>query len=261
MSLRAASWKMWSFNISRMKLRTLLVEDEPLSQFYLGSLLKQLPMVEVVAKAGTEEEAITAIQALKPDLIFLDIELHSGTGFGVLRRTEHLDFSVVFTTALEQHAIEIIKLSGVPYLQKPIEAEELTLMVSKVQSTGKEVKTALAYLLRTLHNENKPHHIALQNERGIEYVELDRVLFIKEQGPAVFHLHNGLVKPDIRPLKEIESLLASFGFFRDAATHIVNIHQIKSVPAGGDSILMADGSLVPLSAKKREALLSQLSRR
>jgi two-component system LytT family response regulator len=83
---------MWSFNISRMKLRTLLVEDEPLSQFYLGSLLKQLPMVEVVAKAGTEEEAITAIQALKPDLIFLDIELHSGTGFGVLRRTNTSTF-------------------------------------------------------------------------------------------------------------------------------------------------------------------------
>jgi two-component system LytT family response regulator len=244
-----------------MKLRTLIVEDEPLSQFYLGSLLKQLPMVEVVAKAGTEEEAITAIHALKPDLIFLDIELHSGTGFGVLRRTEHLDFSVVFTTALEQHAIEIIKLSGVPFLQKPIEAEELTLIISKVQSTGEEAKTALTCLLHTLKNENKPHHIALRNERGIEHAELDHVLFIKEQGPAVFHLHNGLVKPDIRPLKEIESLLASFGFFRAAATHIVNIHKIKSVPADGDKIVMEDGSFVPLSAKKREALLSQLSRR
>ena len=242
-----------------MKLRTIIVEDEPLSQFYLNSLLKHLPMVEVMAKVATEEEAITSIQSLNPDLVFLDIELHSGTGFEVLRKIEKLDFSVVFTTALEQHAIKIIKLSGVPYLQKPIDAEELSLVVSNIQKNREVERTALGHLLHTLHHNNKPYSIALQCENGIEYAELDQVLYIKGDDTTIFYLPNGLCKYDNRPLKEIEGLLKDFHFFRAAISHIVHVKKIKSISPDGEKILMTDGSFVPLSAKKREALLEQLS--
>jgi two-component system LytT family response regulator len=241
-----------------MKLRTLIVEDEPLSQYYLGSLLKHLPQVEVVAKAGTEEEAITAIQSLKPDLVFLDIELHSGTGFEVLRKTQPQSYSVVFTTALEQQAIKIIKLSGVPFLQKPIDAEELARKVNDVQKNREAVKTSLAYLLQTLHRGCKPYHMALHGEKGLEYAELEQIVYVTAESGTVFHLQNGVRKTDTRPFKEIEALLTDFGFFRVSAAHMVHLHNLKNILPGGDKLLLSDGSIIPLSPKRHAALATLL---
>jgi two-component system LytT family response regulator len=241
-----------------MKLRTLIVEDEPLSQHYLGSLLKHLPLVEVVAKAGTGEEAIASIQSLKPDLVFLDIELHSGTGFEVLRKTQPQTYSVVFTTALEQQAIKIIKLSGVPFLQKPIDAEELARKVNDVQKNGEEVKTSLAYLLQALHNDCKPYHMALHGEKGLEYAELEQVVYVTAESGTVFHLQNSVQRTDTRPFKEIEALLTDLGFFRVSAAHMVHLHNVKNILPGGDKLLLSDGSIIPLSPKRHAALATLL---
>lgn len=243
-----------------MKLRTLLVEDESLSQFYLNSLLKQLPMVEVLAKAATEEEAILAIETLKPDLVFLDIELYAGSGFEVLRKTHQLEFSVVFTTALEQQAIKIIRLSGVPFLQKPIDADELAQAVTNVQKNKEAEQTALGCLLETLHHNNVPQHINIRYEEVAEYVRLDDVISIetKEAGTVVLLRQNSIKKSSLT-IKDWENLLSGFKFFRTAATHLVNIKAVEQITGNVTAVLMKDGSAIPLSPKKSDAFITALN--
>lgn len=243
-----------------MKLRTLIVEDEPLSLHYLRSLLSRLPDIEIAGHAATEDEAVTAIPSLQPDLVFLDIELHSGTGFEVLRKTQHLRYSVVFTTALEQQAIKMIKLSGVPFLQKPIDADELAAMINCLSLHGKDDRTSLEYLLQAVEHDETPKYMSLHGDGARQYVELAEVLYITSGSPSSFFLREGQVKTDERSLKELESLLEDAHFFRSAASHLVNLKGVKDVVPGEDSIRLVDGSLVPLSPKKRDAFMAQWGR-
>src|SRR5690242_3535970 len=103
-----------------MPLRTIIVEDELHSREFLNNVLTEFcPETEVIAFATSKEEAISAITALKPDLVFLDIELQHGTGFDVLRGLDRPAFHVVFTTGSGHHSIKAIQFSGVDYLLKP----------------------------------------------------------------------------------------------------------------------------------------------
>ena len=243
-----------------MKLRTLLVEDEPLSQYYLNSLLLRLSNVDIVGTAATEDEAVAAITSLKPELVFLDIELHSGTGFDVLRKTRHHQLSVVFTTALEQQAIRMIKLSGVPFLQKPIDADELSATVDEVSTGAGKGQTAQQHLLQTLDNGNVPQRMLVREGNTSQYIELERIVHIASGDRTFIHLREGNTHTDGRSLKELESLLEDLRFFRCAATHLVNLKCVRSVSPDGQSLVLADGTSVPLSPKKREALLDELAR-
>jgi two-component system LytT family response regulator len=243
-----------------MKLRTLIVEDEPLSQHYLNSLLSQLPEVEVAARAATEEDAITAIESLKPDLVLLDIELHNGTGFEVLCKTRHLHYMVIFTTALEQQAIRMIKLCGVPFLQKPIDAEELYLLIKNLPGEDGEARKALDYLLKALESDHVPQYMSLQGEGPRQYIALDDVLYMTSGNPTTLKLRDGTVKTDLRSIKELESLLEDVHFFRSAATHLVNLKNVEAIAPGEDSIRLLQGAAVPLSPKKRGSLSERLER-
>jgi two-component system LytT family response regulator len=241
-----------------MQLRIVIIEDEPLSQYYLANLLQQLPLIDLTAKVSTEEEAVAAVNDLLPDLVFLDIELHTGTGFEVLRKTEQKHFAVIFTTALEQHAIKIIKLSGVPFLQKPIDADELANLVNTFIHKKEMYTIARQHLLQTLHNNYTPFHMALYDEEAVTYVQLEDILYIATENGTCFYLHDGCSKIDMRPLKEIESLLAELHFFRATATHIVNIKKIKAVAPTGDHMRLVNETTIPLSVKKWPALMEQL---
>lgn len=238
-----------------MKIRTLLVEDEPLSMQYVSFLLMQLPQVEIVGKAATEEEAIRLVRTLNPDLLLLDIELHSGTGFEVVKKLGQVDATVVFTTALDHHAIKIIRLSGVSFLQKPIDAEELQAVLQTIAlpEQKKHSQKALAVLLETLNNGHTPLQMALPQDDKTEYIILKDLLRIETDGDGtMLFLPDKTVKKSSRSIKEFEALLADFYFFRAHATHLVNLKQVKEFNLEKNIIIMQDGSSVPLSIKKQE---------
>jgi two-component system LytT family response regulator len=247
-----------------MILKTIIVEDEPLSRMFLNNLLKEFcQQVEIVAMVATVKEAVEAIAHLQPDLIFLDIELQDGTGFEVLQRTLPGHFKVIFTTALDHYAISTIRMSGVHYLQKPIDITELQEVINIVIKEQAEPATqkALNHLLETINNDNTPLHLFITAPDGNAYLLLDQIERIEMSGEGSHVvMKDGMIRNTDITLKEFEILLTNHSFFRSHQQHLVNRQEIQSVTKEAEPyIIMKGGTRVPLSLKKKEALLAALN--
>ena len=118
-----------------MDLRTILVDDEQLARNELGYLLGQLGGVEIVGQAGDGIEAIETIDRLKPDLVFLDVQMPGLTGFEVARRLidQQPSTHIVFVTAFDRHAIEAFEVNAVDYLLKPVEPGRLEVALERAR--------------------------------------------------------------------------------------------------------------------------------
>src|ERR1044072_912052 len=132
-----------------MTYKALIVEDEVLSRDFLKNLLAEFcPHIDVIGMAGTVEEAVAFINTHLPDIVFMDIEMQSGTGFDVLLKVARRNFRVIFTTAYDHYAIKAIRFSAVDYLLKPISLEELQQAVSKaVENINKKAESSKIELL------------------------------------------------------------------------------------------------------------------
>src|SRR5713226_2880176 len=118
-----------------MDLRAVLVDDEQLARDELGYLLDQVGGVEVIGQAGNGVEALTTIDRLQPDLVFLDVQMPGLTGFEVARRMldRQTASHIIFVTAYDQHAIEAFEVNAVDYLLKPVDPARLEVAVDRAR--------------------------------------------------------------------------------------------------------------------------------
>lgn len=243
-----------------MIIRTIIVEDEPLSRQYICALLGNIPAVEIIDTAATQQEALKKINLMKPDLVLLDLELHSGTGLEVARNIISPDSNIIFTTALDQHATRIIRISGMPYVQKPIDAGELEKAILDTQEKSRDLKEKqFLYLLETLDNMNRPVHLYLPEETAGERTFINDILIIQAADKNC--IISFINKPAIYTclsFKDCEEMLCEFHFFRANVSAIVNMMHVKAETAAGDFIVMNNGDRVELSGKKRAAFLQKL---
>src|SRR5499427_3859329 len=118
-----------------MDLRAVLVDDEQLARDELGYLLDQVGGVEVIGQAGNGLEAISTIDRLQPDVVFLDVQMPGLTGFEVARRLVDNGAAshIIFVTAYDQHAIEAFEVNAVDYLLKPVDPARLEVAIQRAQ--------------------------------------------------------------------------------------------------------------------------------
>src|SRR5436189_1609638 len=118
-----------------MELKAVLVDDEQLARDELGYLLGQVGGVEVIGQAGNGIEALTTIDQLRPDLVFLDVQMPGLTGFEVARRMldTNAPSHIIFVTAYDQHAIEAFEVNAVDYLLKPVDPARLEVAVERAR--------------------------------------------------------------------------------------------------------------------------------
>src|SRR5262245_45315988 len=118
-----------------MDLRAVLVDDEQLARDELGYLLGQVGGVEVIGEAGNGLEALSAIERLEPDVVFLDVQMPGLTGFEVARRLldKRATSHIIFVTAYDQHAIEAFEVNAVDYLLKPVDPARLDVAVQRAR--------------------------------------------------------------------------------------------------------------------------------
>lgn len=247
--------------------KAIVVEDEPRSRELLHDLLKaHCPEIEVVALAGAVEEALALIKQHKPQLLFLDIELQTGTGFEILQQLNNLSPAVIFTTAYDHYAIRAIKFSAADYLLKPIDVDELKEAVAKVLNKDKDAHQQLVASL--LHNLSQLQHrgqptltLSLANE--LEFVQLQDIVRIEAAGAySTFYLTDGRRIMVSKNLKEYELLLADHQFMRIHNSHIINLNQIKRMlKTDGGYAVMSDDFPVMISPKKKEVFIRMMNNR
>ncbi|OJZ07395.1 MULTISPECIES: LytR/AlgR family response regulator transcription factor [Sphingobacterium] len=246
-------------------IRAILVDDEISNTKNLKALLaKYCPDVEVVAIANTITEAASLIKNNRPNLVFLDIEMGSQTGFDLLKDFETIDFQVIFVTAYNQYGIQAIKHAALDYLLKPIDIDELKLAVEKackkvstiVQNPGVE------FLIQQLTSKQRvPQKIALAFQNETRYLLISDIIRCEADDTyTVFHLLNEEKIISSKPLREYSEILIPHNFIRTHQSHLINPFYIQSwLKEDGGTLLLANREKIPVSKPNRERVKNALA--
>ena len=238
----------------------IIIDDETGAREALRSLLENfIQGVEVVAEADGAQLGLAAIRQLKPDIVFLDINMPGGTGFDLLEQLESIDFALVFVTAYDQYAIKAIKFSALDYLLKPVDLQELRKTIERIGQAGKG--HAQRQLVEHYQkNQSSRDTLALPTLDGFDIVRVaDIVRCEGERNYTTFFLKNGERIVVSRTLKEYEMLLSDSSFLRVYQSHLVNLLFVKRYIRGrGGFLVMEDGAPLPVSREKKEELLKQM---
>lgn len=213
--------------------KALVIDDEPAARRLMKSLLDDYrDTVEVIGEAGTGEEAVARIEALQPDLIFLDIQMPDLTGFEVLERLKHRP-NVIFTTAYEQYAIKAFENFSIDYLLKPIKEERLERSIQKLKEFGKintEMKTGeLQELIK--HLKAPPRATALPIRAGdrITLIRFEQITYLEAEDKYVYiYTQEGQKYLTDQTLTVLAEKLPE-NFFRIQKSYIINKDKIREM--------------------------------
>ena len=240
-------------------MHALIVDDEAPGARTMQLLVEDYcPQVKIVATATTVKEALAAIRAHRPSLLFLDVELASESGFELLRYPECENIEVIFTTAYEQYAIAALRHDAVDYLLKPVDADELVRAVEKAEKNRQQQAEPSWRNAAPLAARTK--RLALAGFDAIRYVEKETVMRLEASSNYTeIFFADGKKHTATRTLKEFEEQLVSDNFCRVHKAHLVNLDYVdKFMKTEGGYLLLKDGTSVPVSRQKKEELLRRL---
>ncbi len=232
-------------------MRAIIIDDERLARTELKKLLQDFPEIEVIDEACNADEGIAKIENLRPDLIFLDIQMPGKTGFDMLNELERAPH-VIFTTAYDEYALKAFEVNALDYLLKPIEPKRLADAVQKLQLA-----------------ESKENHITTENINQSMLTEADQVFvkdgercwFVKLSDIRLFEsvgnyakVFFGTNKPLIlKSLNALEERLDPKTFFRANRKHIVNLRMIDKIEPyfnGGLLLELKGGEKIEVSRRQ-----------
>jgi len=231
-----------------MDLRAVLVDDEQLARDELGYLLGQVGGVEIVGQAGNGVEALTTIDRLQPDVVFLDIQMPGLSGFEVARRMVQgrAPAHIIFVTAFDQHAIEAFEVNAVDYLLKPVDQARLEVSVGRARrrmAADRPLELASANGGANVNHADLEKIIQLVTERQSRRERLaikvgERFLLVRSEEiiyasladegiTVVTGQHTGT--SNYRTLDDLQERLDASVFWRVHRSHLVNINKIKEI--------------------------------
>ena len=210
---------------------------------------------DIYTDGSNVESGISAINKIKPDLVFLDIQMPDGNGFDVLKGIKYKEFELVFITAYQEYAIQAIKFSALAYILKPIDVEELEDAVEKALTTLQKKKNEVQFnALANNIERGEKKKLVLKTQESVYVLELKEIIRCEaDKNYTSFYLESGKRILVSKTLKEYDLLLSGHSFFRVQQSHLVNLNYINRYDkADGGAVIMKDGSSVPLSPAKKE---------
>jgi two-component system LytT family response regulator len=245
-----------------MKLSALIIDDEKPSRDYLFAILQEnFSDIFVCGQAATKSQAVSLIQSLGPDILFLDMELDEGTGLDLLESFPKNNFEVIFITAYDDYAASAFRSSAVDYLLKPIDADELREAVNRVHERIYFKKLKEKHLeLNKKEEWVKTNFIKIHTSDGTEMIPISDILYL--QG-INFYTNIVLVnKREIistRHLKEYEDQLKSFRFYRVHNSFIINVNlmtrmNLKDV----NEVILINDIAIKVSRRRKDEFIKFL---
>ena len=249
-----------------MRMRTLIADDEPLAREWLRNLLSREGDVEIVGEAGDGFQAVLAIQELRPDVVFLDVQMPGLDGFGVLETLGPRELpALVFVSAFDQYALRAFDVHALDYILKPFGQERLRATLERVrlriraQHAGEALESlsSLVEELRTLRSypvwflvreDGRSFFVRVAD---IDWIEAARNNVVLHVGKASHVYHD--------TMQGIEGKLDKRRFLRIHRSTIVNIERVKELEPwfnGDYVVVLRDGTKLTLSATYRSALRS-----
>lgn len=247
-------------------LKALIIDDEKKARVNLKNLLNEYcPEVQLMELADSAQAGLKAIYKHQPDLIFLDIQMPAENGFDLLKKLSTINFEIIFTTAYNQYAIDAIKFSALDYLLKPINIPDLIKVVEKAKIKNQS-KTIQQQIDTLLHNQRTPDFsdkkITLPTMEGLVFEDVKNIIRCESDNSyTLFYLTDKKKYLVSRSIKECETLLNDYAFFRVHQSHLINLNHIKQYRKGRSGIIiMNDNTEVPVSVRNKDAFLKRISR-
>ena len=244
-----------------MKLTAAIVDDIAQARATLKEdLAAYCPNIEIIGEADGVVTGSKLLNKIKPDVVFLDIQLQDGTGFDILEILGSISFQVIFTTASDEFAIKAFKFSAVDYLLKPVDPDELIVAVQKVSKVNNSTQENYDLLLNTVKEQSAPKRMALHTLEKIHVTDIADIVRCESNGNyTTFYFKNGQKLLVTKTLKEYDQMLSEYKFARVHQSHLINAQQIKEfVKVDGGYIVMRDGSKIPVSLRKKSVVMKLL---
>ncbi|KAB2877918.1 response regulator transcription factor [bacterium] len=244
-----------------MRIRALIIDDEPPARKKIRQLLKNESRLEIIGEASDGLAAVEAIDRLNPDLVFLDIQMPKMNGFEVLQAVERKP-QIIFTTAFDRYALKAFDVRALDYLLKPFDETRFQEALNRAMDTRRDqnaVHQKITDLLTEFQSQQKHiHRLLLKSSGKIFFVKTNDIQWIEAEEKYVklhlskeWHLHR-------ESMNSLENKLDSKQFIRIHRSHIVNLDYVKELQPwshGDYVIILKDGAKLNLGRSYRERFM------
>jgi len=241
-------------------MQAIIIDDLPLA---IASLRQDLedycPDIKVIATADGVIEGSKLLRKIKPDILFLDVQMGDGDGFDLLDIIDTSAFPVIFTTASEDYAIKAFQYAAVDYLLKPMDPELLVQAIEKAKLKP-QLSDQQKNIIKNNTRDTRAREIALNTQEEIRVVALaDIIRCTSMDNYTQFFIADGSKVLVTKTLKQYERMLPEEMFLRVHQSHLVNIHKIKSyIKTEGGYLLLKNGEHIPVSVRKKPMVMDLL---
>jgi len=244
------------------KIRTVIVDDEPLARSNLSVLLRRDPEIEIAGECGSGAEAIGEIRVSRPDLLFLDVQMPECDGFDVVEMLgKDLPAAVVFVTAYDQYALRAFEAGALDYLLKPFDNARFELMLSRAKQRIRLDAARRGEAHPDSHRARRAERVVVKSAGEVCFVKLSDIDWI-EAADYYACLHVGAKRHLIRrSMSELEEELDPNLFCRVHRSGIVNMERVQGLKLGEDGeyeVMLANGDRVRMSRRYRKQLQERM---
>jgi two-component system, LytTR family, response regulator len=245
-------------------IRTVIIDDDPKNIKILKGLIEEFcPELSMVGDADNAKSGAELIRSVKPQLVFLDIEMPYGNGFDMLKSMMPIDFEVIFVTAFDTYMLQAFRYAALDYLLKPVNIEELKNAVATARKRidTPTVNEQLSLLMENMKRGNQGmEKIAIPSQDGYLFVPLTDIVRCEAKGSYTeIYLSGNKGKLVVsKLLREYEAVLPPDLFFRVHNSHIININYIKKYNRGrGGFIELDNGFTIEVAVRRKEEFLKR----
>jgi len=244
-----------------MNINAIIVDDEAMARSALRGLLTEyFKEVHILSECKNVPEAVRQIQAQKPDIVFLDVEMPEYNGFDLLTffRPDQIDFQIIFTTAYSEYALQAFAASAVDYILKPVRKEHIARALSKLKPIQTDNQLAYQVLKENIQDaQNKK--IVLHTAESMFVVRFADIICLEADGNyTYFHTTSHAAILVSKKISDFDFLEKEPTFFRCHRSYTVNIDKVLRVDKRELALEMEGGKLVYTSQEKKKTLFERL---
>ena len=241
-----------------MYMKALIIDDERLARKELTNLLQEYQEIEIVGEAVNAEDAEEKIKELKPDLLFLDIQMPGKTGFELLQSLESVP-EVIFTTAYDEYALKAFDFNALDYLLKPIEPDRLKESINKLLKRAQKAEPEEEKEDKKLGPQDR---VFVKDGDKCWFVKLENIRLFESDGNYI-KIYFDNFKPMIhKSLNALDERLDDRSFFRASRKHIINLTWVESIESwfnGGLMVVLRGGDKVEVSRRQAARFKEMMS--
>lgn len=235
------------------KATCLIIDDEKLARDLLREYLSSIDEIELLDECAKGSEAVEKINKLKPDLIFLDVQMPGMNGFDVLDEIDHEPY-VIFTTAYDQYAIKAFERNAIDYLLKPVDEERFKAAIERALKRKKmeegRIEDLLGGMREVKHRESYDSHIFVQKSEKLFNLPIEEIIYLEASGDYTIISTKNDQFVSSSGIGKLEEIMNPDTFIRVHRSTIVNVNYLKEIERhfnGGMIVKMQSGKSFPVS--------------